>query len=155
MTIVGAGATGVATILDGGFPPDGSPLEQRGMDRLFEIHPTALNVDDLQDLTIREGFSDDAGAGIQNWSPGRVRLEDVTVKDNLASKAGGGVNHAEPSEYTWLCLPLDACRAGGIEIVDSTLLRQRLRRRRRGDQQHRLRHDPDRAQRGRRTTRAR
>src|SRR5918992_1754352 len=56
--IDGAGATGTsATILDGGFPPEGATSEQRGMDRLFEIHPTALNVT-ISKLTIREGFSD-------------------------------------------------------------------------------------------------
>src|SRR5688572_24682799 len=44
VTIVGTGADATSTILDGGFPPEGSPLEQRGMDRLLEIHPTALNV---------------------------------------------------------------------------------------------------------------
>ena len=90
------------------------------MDRLFEIHPTALNVT-ISKLTIREGFSDDAGAGIQNWSPGPRPARGRHVKDNLASKSGGGVNQAEPSEYTCpLCLPL-VLPGGRMEIVDSTL----------------------------------
>jgi CSLREA domain-containing protein len=106
VAIVGTAATGVdATIIDGGFPPDGSPIEQRGMDRLFEIHPTALHVT-FSKLTMREGFSDDAGAAIQNWSPGRVRVEDSRLIDNLASKTGGGINQAEPSDYSCpLCIP--------------------------------------------------
>ena len=121
VVIDGAGATGLgATIVDGGFPPEGSPIEQRGMDRLFEIHPTALNVT-FRELTIREGFSDDAGAGIQNWSPGRVRVEDARFIDNLASSSGGGINQAEPSEYTCpLCLPL-LMPGGRLEIVRTTL----------------------------------
>ena len=119
--IDGAGATGLgATIVDGGFPAEGSPIEQRGLDRLFEIHPTALGVT-IRDLTIREGFSDDAGAGIQNWSPGRVRVENARIVDNLASKSGGGINQAEPSDYTCpLCLPL-LLPGGRMEIVNTTL----------------------------------
>ncbi len=42
VTIVGVGPG--ETIIDGGFPLEGSPIEQKGMDRLFEIHPTAKNV---------------------------------------------------------------------------------------------------------------
>ena len=50
--------------------------EARGLDRLFEIHPTAGNVT-FSDLTLREGFVDGDGAAIQNWSSGLLRLENV------------------------------------------------------------------------------
>ena len=63
VTIQGAGI-GV-TVVDGGWPLEGSPVEERGMDRLFEIHPNASYVL-FKDLTIREGYTDEAGAGIQN-----------------------------------------------------------------------------------------
>jgi CSLREA domain-containing protein len=57
VTIFGAGAE--QTIIDGGFPLPGASPEQRGLDRLFEIHPTAGNVS-IRDLTLREGFSPDS-----------------------------------------------------------------------------------------------
>src|SRR5918997_718989 len=51
-------------IVDGGFPPDGSPVEQKGMDRLFEVHPSVRNVT-FSNMTLREGFSPEDGGGIQ------------------------------------------------------------------------------------------
>ncbi|HET6770857.1 MAG TPA: choice-of-anchor Q domain-containing protein, partial [Actinomycetota bacterium] len=114
------GADAASTIIDGGFPPDGSPLERHGMDRLFEIHPGARNVT-ISNLTIREGFSPEEGAGIQSWSPGVVRLRGVRVHGNFASKVGGGVNLADPSGYPWVTAPVPMPRPGRIEIVDSTL----------------------------------
>ena len=42
VTIVGAGAG--PAIVDGGFPLPGADPRQRGLDRLFEIHPSAGNV---------------------------------------------------------------------------------------------------------------
>jgi len=121
VTIVGAGAT--ATILDGGFPLPGASPEVRGLDRLFEIHPTAGDVT-IRDLTLREGYSEDAGGAIQNWSPRRLRLDSVHVLDNLASKDGGGINNADPIQYEWasgVTPPLVAIPSGRVEIVNSTL----------------------------------
>lgn len=118
MTIVGAGAG--MTIIDGGVPPSGANPTARGMDRLFEIHPTAGNVT-IKDLTLREGFSDDAGGAIQNWSPGLLRLENIHVLDSYASKAGGGVNNADPAFYPWATAPLNPPKAGRVEIINSTL----------------------------------
>jgi hypothetical protein len=60
------------TIIDGGFPPENN-AEAIGMDRLFEIHPTAHRVE-FRDLTLREGYVDGYGAAIQNWSSGLIRL---------------------------------------------------------------------------------
>ncbi len=118
MTIRGAGMD--ATIIDGGYPPDGSPAEQLGMDRLFEVHPPAANVKFI-DLTLREGFSSEEGGAIQSWSPGLVRLEQVHVFKNLASKTGGGVNLSEPADYPWLMPPVPMPPAGRIEIFGSRL----------------------------------
>jgi CSLREA domain-containing protein len=42
VTIAGAGAG--ATVLDGGFPLPGANIQARGLDRVFEIHPSAGNV---------------------------------------------------------------------------------------------------------------
>ena len=135
--IVGAGAT--TAILDGGFPIDGITPEQKGMDRLFEIHPTAGNVT-FADLTLREAFSPDDGGAIQNWSPGPLRIEHVHVLDNLASGVGGGINNDEPYRLRLghLCPPL---LMPGRAARDRRLHpdRQRRGRRRRGDQQRRLR----------------
>src|SRR5918997_6918293 len=98
VSIVGTGPA--ATIIDGGFPLPSHPVEARGIDRLFEIHPSAGNVT-FRSLTIREGYSEDGGGGIQNWSPGLLTLENVHVLDNLAGKAGGGLNNDDPHAYEW------------------------------------------------------
>ena len=42
VNIVGTGAG--ATFIDGGFPLQGAQIEARGIDRLFEIHPSAGSV---------------------------------------------------------------------------------------------------------------
>ena len=89
------------------------------MDRLFEIHPNASYVL-FKDVTLREGYTDEAGAGIQNWNKGTTRLESVMIKDSLSSKVGGGINHDEPAEYPWLVQPTTPPRAGRLEIIDST-----------------------------------
>jgi hypothetical protein len=65
VNIVGTGAG--ATFIDGGFPMQGAQIEARGIDRLFEIHPSAGSVT-FRGMTIREGFSDADGGAIQNWS---------------------------------------------------------------------------------------
>ena len=110
VTIEGAGIAGL-TVIDGGWPLEGSPVEERGMDRLFEIHPNSSYVL-FKDLTIREGYTDEAGAGIQNWNKGTTRLEHVMVKDSLSAKVGGGINHDEPAEYPWVVQPTTPPRAG-------------------------------------------
>jgi hypothetical protein len=51
--IVGAGPG--LTIIDGGFPLPDQPIEARGIDRLFEIHPSAGNVT-FERLTMQEGY---------------------------------------------------------------------------------------------------
>ena len=116
LKILGAGAG--STIVDGGFPVQASEFS-RGLDRLFEIHPTARDVT-ISGLTIREGFSDDGGGAIQNWSSGLLRLEHIRVLDSYASKAGGGVNNADPADYEWGTDPLHFPPSGRIEIVGST-----------------------------------
>jgi parallel beta-helix repeat protein len=119
LTIVGEGPA--ASILDGGWPLAGSPLEEPGLDRLIEIHPTAGNVS-LSNLTLREGFSEDDGGAIQNWSSGLLRLENVHVLDNLATGAGGGINNADAVSFPWLVPdPLHVVRPGGrVELINST-----------------------------------
>ena len=116
VTIEGAGMP--LTVIDAGWPLEGSPVEERGMDRLFEVHPNASYVL-FKDLTLREAYTDEGGAGIQNWNKGTTRLERVMVKDSLSAKVGGGINHDEPSEYPWLVQPTTPPRAGRLEIVDS------------------------------------
>jgi|GEM_PF-3162244 len=117
MTIVGVGAS--STIIDAGFPLPGADPTARGMDRLFEIHPTAGNVT-FRNLTLREGFTTDDGGAIQNWSSGLLRLENVHVRDSYAGGAGGGVNNADPAFYNWVVEPLVPPNSGRVEIVNST-----------------------------------
>src|SRR5687768_4429286 len=118
VTIVGAGAG--TSIVDGGFPPENN-AEAVGLDRLFEIHPTAHKVT-FKDLTLREGFVDGDGAAIQNWSSGVIRLERVSLVKNLATGAGGAINNADPFDYDWLPTdPIPMPPPGRIEIVNSTL----------------------------------
>src|SRR5918992_1556319 len=105
------------TIIDGGAPPENDPA-QIGMDRLFEIHPSARNVT-FEDVTLREGSSNDDGAAIQNWSSGLITLNRVQVLRNLSGGAGA-VNNADPFGYDWLPMdPLPMPPPGRIEIVDS------------------------------------
>ncbi len=118
VTITGAGAD--STIVDGGVPLPGAEPEARGIDRLFEVHPTAGNVT-FSNLTLREGFTPEDGAAIQNWSPRLLSLNNVHVKDNLATGVGGGINNAEPSEYDYETDPLTFPKSGRVEIVNSTL----------------------------------
>ena len=118
MTIDGAGA-GV-TIVDAGNPLASSDPVQRGLDRLFEIHPSAGNVT-ISDLTMQEGFSEEAGGAIQHWSSGLLTLRNVAVLDSYASKSGGGVNNADPADYEWLTDPPVFPPPGRIEIVGSTI----------------------------------
>ena len=87
LTIIGAGA---GTVVDGGAPPAGAPAEQRGLDRLLEIHDTAGNVT-ASNLTLREGYDIEQGGAILNQSPGFVRLQNVSVLDSYAGVAGGGI----------------------------------------------------------------
>src|SRR5918992_2116281 len=118
VNFVGAGEAD--TVIDGGSPVEADP-EAVGLDRLFEIHPTAVRVT-FSDLTLREGYVDGDGAAIQNWSSGVVRLEDVLVTKNLARGAGGGINNADPFDYEWLPTdPIPMPPPGRIEIVSSTL----------------------------------
>src|SRR5918998_597064 len=113
------GTTDGGVIIDGGTPP-GNVAEAIGLDRLFEIHPSARNVT-FSDLTLREGWSDDDGSAIQNWSSGVVRLERAKVLKNLATGAGA-INNADPFDYEWLPAdPIPMPPPGRIEIVDSTL----------------------------------
>jgi hypothetical protein len=118
MTVTGAGA-GV-TIIDGGNPLPGANPTAKGMDRLFEIHPSAGNVK-FKDLTLREGFTVDDGGAIQNWSTGLLRLENVHILNSYAGGAGGGVNNADPAFYEWVVEPLVPPKSGRVEIVNSTL----------------------------------
>jgi CSLREA domain-containing protein len=118
VTIDGAGAE--ATIIDGGWPLPGANVEAKGMNRLFEIHPTAGNVT-LLDVTLREAFFDGPGAAIQNWSPGVLRVERARIIDNLATGPGGGINNGDPEEYEWVVEPIVYPKSGRIEIVDSEI----------------------------------
>ncbi|HZB28641.1 MAG TPA: hypothetical protein VE465_00600, partial [Streptosporangiaceae bacterium] len=120
LTILGSTDPANPTIVDGGFPVEANP-EAVGLDRLFEIHPTAGNVT-YKDLTLREGYTDGEGAAIQDWSTGLLRLERVKVTKNKATGAGGGVNLADPVAYEWPVPNPDAehLPGGRVEIVDST-----------------------------------
>src|ERR687895_891342 len=122
LTIVRSGAPASAgdVIIDGGFPPENN-ADAVGLDRLFEIHPSALRVN-FTNVTLREGFSADDGGAIQNWSSGIVRLENVKLLKNLATGSGGAVNNADPFDYDWLPTdPIPMPASGRIDIVNSTL----------------------------------
>src|SRR5688572_3672492 len=84
VTLNGMGA-GVS-VIDGGFPLPGAGPEQRGLDRIFEIHRGAGNVT-LSGVTLREGYAEEDGGAIQNWSTATLRLEDSEVLDSYAAKA--------------------------------------------------------------------
>ena len=71
VTIVGAGAG--ETILDGGDPPAGAPIEQLALDRLLDIHQSAGAVS-ISDLTVQGGYHAEAGGAIANASTGTVQL---------------------------------------------------------------------------------
>src|ERR687895_1287409 len=120
LTILGSTDPNNPTIIDGGFPVEADP-EAVGLDRLFEIHPSAGNVT-YKELTLREGYTDGEGAAIQDWSAGLLRLERVKVTKNKATGAGGGVNLADPVAYEWPVPNPDAehLPGGRVEIVDST-----------------------------------
>jgi CSLREA domain-containing protein len=89
--IVGAGR--VATFVDGGTPGGGAPPEQVGLDRLFEIHPEALNVT-FNGLTVREGYDAESGGAVYNASDGSVKFIDSSIVDSYAGVAGGGIQNA-------------------------------------------------------------
>ncbi len=95
VTITGAGA-GV-TILDGGDPPSGAPVEAVALDRIFDIQQSAGDVT-IAGLTLREGYHAEAGGAIANASGGTLRLEDVEVLDSFATTYGGGIYTGEPLE---------------------------------------------------------
>ena len=118
---------GSNVVIDGGFPLEGSTLEQPGLDRIFEIHPNAYGVtiegDATSNITMREGFSVDDGGAIQNWSKGTLRVDHVTFHRNYAQAGGGAINHADPTQYDWLIEPLVPPRAGRVDIVDSVFTR--------------------------------
>ena len=110
-------------MIDGGLPLAGSPADQRGLDRLFEIHRGAGDVT-IGTLTLREGYAEDGGGALQNWSPGHVRLEAVHILGSNTAGSGGGVNNADPSVYPCeLCpsMPPLTIPGGHVEIVDSRL----------------------------------
>jgi CSLREA domain-containing protein len=121
VTIRGVGAG--QTVLDGGFPLPGQPVEARGIDRIFEIHPSAGDVT-IERLTLQEGYTEDAGAAVLNWSPGLLRINRVHLLDNLSAKEGGAISNADPFEYPWPAgslPPTAAIPSGDVEIVDSKL----------------------------------
>ena len=127
-----------ATIIDGGFPPTASPIEQRGMDRLFEIHPTARQRH-LPRPDAPRGLHRRRRRRIQNWSPGlRPRSRTSTSWTTSRSSVGGGINNADPSRVRLAAdrrRSLPPRRPRRDRRLDA--LRQRRRRRRRGDQQRR------------------
>ena len=98
--------------MDGGEPLPGAPPEIRSLDRLFEVHSAAGDVS-ISDLTLRGGYTADSGGGMQTVSDGTLRLVRVRAIDNFAKKFGGGVNNGGN---------------GRLELVGSTLTRQRRKR---------------------------
>src|SRR5918999_1572551 len=99
LTILGSTDPNNPTIIDGGFPVEADP-EAVGLDRLFEIHPSAGNVT-YKELTLREGYTDGEGAAIQDWSAGLLRLERVKVTKNKATGAGGAaINNTSKGTIT-------------------------------------------------------
>ena len=112
VTITGAGS--LNTIIDAGTPPSGLAPEVHGLDRLFDVHPTAKTTT-ITGLTVRDGYTPEDGGAIRFGefdpaflppNPGTLRLVDVSVLDNYAGKYGGGI---------------EVIGRGRVEIVDSTL----------------------------------
>ena len=104
-------------------------------------------------LTIREGYSEDGGGAIQNWSPGLLRLENVHLLDNLAQKEGGGAQQRRPVRLR----VADRLAAADGDDPQRPRRDHRLeagrqlgRQRRRRDQQRLQRQRHDHRQRGRR-----
>src|ERR671918_622663 len=120
LTINGAGDA--STIIDGGAPAFGSTPEQTALDRIFEIHPNAGNVT-IAGVTIREGWSEESGGGVMNYSAGVVRLVDSTVRDNLAWNYGGGIYSGGPEDG--LCVNSCPIGDGRLEIVRTNLIGNR------------------------------
>ena len=113
MTITGAGS--LNTIIDAGTPPSGLAPEVHGLDRLFDVHPTAKSTT-ITGLTVRDGYTPEAAAAPSASAsstrcclppnPGTLRLVDVSVLDNYAGEYGGGVH---------------VIGRGRLEVIDSTL----------------------------------
>src|SRR5918999_536551 len=120
LTINGAGDA--STIVDGGAPAFGSNPEQTALDRIFEIHPNAGNVT-IAGVTIREGWSEETGGGVMNYSAGVVKLVDSTVRDNLAWNYGGGIYSGGPEDG--LCVNTCPVGDGRLEIVRTNLIGNR------------------------------
>src|ERR671918_710351 len=120
LTINGAGDA--STIIDGGAPAFGSTPEPTAPDRIFEIHPNAGNVT-IAGVTIREGWSEESGGGVMNYSAGVVRLVDSTVRDNLAWNYGGGIYSGGPEDG--LCVNTCPIGDGRLEIVRTNLIGNR------------------------------
>ena len=120
VTITGAGA---GSIVDGGEPQANGQPDAPGLDRLFEVHPSAVDVT-FRDLTLREGsVSDGNGAAVMFWSAGLLRIERVVLERNLAGDSGGAIANGDALSYDWpVPDPSHAFLPGGrVEIVDSTL----------------------------------
>src|SRR5918998_2121770 len=120
LTINGAGDA--STIIDGGAPAFGSTPEQTALDRVLEIHPDAGNVT-ISGVTIREGWAEDAGGGVMNYSAGVVRIVDSTVRDNLAWNYGGGIYSGGPQDG--VCVNTCPIGDGRLEIVRTNLIGNR------------------------------
>ncbi len=116
VTVTGAGVG--ATIIDGGEPFTGAPVEQLSLDRLFEIHPTANNVT-ISGVTLREGWHQEAGGAVHNSSHGSVTFRGVEVLDSFATTSGGGIYHGEPIDFN--CVEPCIGGTGSLELVDSTV----------------------------------
>ncbi len=120
LTINGAGDA--STIIDGGAPAFGGNPEQTALDRIFEIHPNAGNVT-IAGVTMREGWSEETGGGLMNYSAGVVRLVDSTVRDNLSWNYGGGIYSGGPEDG--LCVNTCPIGDGRLEIVRTNLIGNR------------------------------
>ena len=112
LTITGAGPG--LTIIDGGTPPGGLAPEVRALDRLFDVHPTAVSTT-ISGLTLQEGYAEGDGGAVRfgEYDPlllppnsGKLRLENVDIVDSYASGYGGGVQVVGRAR---------------LELVDSTL----------------------------------
>lgn len=90
LTVVGAGSA--TTTVRAGSAPPGSPPEVLALDRILELHPSALGVS-VAGVTLRGGYDAVAGGGLANASVGVVRLTDVVVRDNFATDEGGGIHN--------------------------------------------------------------
>ena len=117
LTITGAGAG--ATIVDGGTPPFGAPVEQTAIDRLFEIHPTRATSRSRGSRPGRAGSADEGGGHRSTARPASCGSTTSAVRDSFATAYGGGIYNAGPLDG--ICPVTCPVGDGRLELTASSV----------------------------------